>query len=238
MAFVLFPSTPYGWIPIVAAVLTIVGNAGYATSIVCANAFLPSLAREDPDVIAAGLAMDSIARNEEAEESTGRSSVDERQALLPHVLVPAITSLSTPDLAGNPHKDVRQDPTSHFTKSLSLTTSRLSSTGTAFGFFSGVGVLCLLTIPVSIGHGSIASLRVAIGISGSWWALLTIPAWIGLPGGDRKDGAQHERLCTGRLGWVGKAWKRVGNMVNPGEMKKLPNLFALLLAWVFLSDGG
>jgi UMF1 family MFS transporter len=114
---------------------------------------------------------------------------------------------------------------------LSLTMSRISSTGVAIGFFSGVAVLALLIIPVTLGEGSTASLRLAIGLSGIWWAVFTLPSWIALPGGMRKDGD----LSSGTS--LTGAWKRVGRMVSPKEMRRLPSLYTFLLAWIFLSDG-
>lgn len=257
IALLLFPPRQEAWIPVAAAGLTIVGNVGYATSIVCANAFLPGLAREDPDVVAAAIAagvdigQSSPQGGEEAsvpgvadleDEEAGEPRIDtegegEGQTLLSHALVPAITSISPADLA-------RADPDTisdakghenHHQALLSLTTSRISSTGTGLGFFSGVAVLALLTVPVTLGQGSTASLRLAIGLSGVWWAAFTIPAALGLPSG--KEGKEAARDESGQGRFLTTAWKRVGRMIVPREMRRLPNLFTLLLAWIFLSDG-
>jgi UMF1 family MFS transporter len=109
--------------------------------------------------------------------------------------------------------------------------SRLSSTGVALGFLSGVSVLTLLVIPVTVMHGTTASLRLAIGLSGAWWAVFTVPSWLGLPSGPKEP-------IQGRAGeWLSTAWKRVGGMIKPREIRALPNLFTFLLAWIFLSDG-
>lgn len=184
-----------------------VGNASYATSIVCQNAFLPGLAKEDVEVVKA--ARGNGSEREEGEEEGLLSS--------------AVQASSTQDLADT------DDTQRHYAKVLSLTTSRLSSTGTALGFFSGVVVLALLTIPVTILHGSTTALRLAVGLTGVWWGVFTIPAWVGLPGGTRSIGKESLGV------WVG--WKRVGQMIRPAEMKSLRNLFLFLLAWIFLSDG-
>ena len=209
--FLLFPGGLYTLKPVLAAGLTIVGNAAYATSIVCANAFLPGLAREDEGVMALAKE-DGFERTREEEE--------EQQ------LLPSRGALSE-------STEVESPPASRYASLLSLTISRLSSTGTALGFLSGVSVLVLLVIPVTLLHGSTASLCLAIGLSGVWWAVFTIPAWVGLPSGSR-----HPGQGGGRARWMSKGWARVGSMLRWSEMKALPNLYTFLLAWIFLSDGG
>jgi UMF1 family MFS transporter len=183
------------WIPLTTALITIISNVCYATSLVCANAFLPVLAREDPSVIAA-----ITPRHEGGDEG-------EEDALLP-----------VPELDVN--LTVQQD------KVLSLTVSRLSSMATGLGFFSGVFVLALLTIPISLSGGSTKGLCIAVGLCGIWWGVFTLPAAIGLPGGAREDAGSYF-----------EGWRKVGQMIQPSEIRMLPNLFIFLFAWIFLSDG-
>lgn len=203
----------------------VVSNTGYAISIVCANAFLPGLAKEDPAVVTA-------ARSWEGESSHTREGDEEEQALLSATqglaslidIQPESPSVALSQNPEGPEGDQTQSTL------LSLTMSRISSTGVGIGFFSGVTVLALLIVPVTLGGGSTASLRLAIGLSGIWWAVFTIPSWLGLPGGSRNAGeAPSISLAS--------AWKRVGNMVSPRQMRRLPSLYTFLLAWVFLSDG-
>jgi UMF1 family MFS transporter len=222
---------PFATPPAFAALLTIVGNVAYAVSIVCANAFLPGLAREDPDVAAALKASQGDGDDGVIPETAyARASVDEEaRSLLPETLVPAVRAISAQDLADAPA--LEGSATTHHATLLSLTMSRLSSTGVALGFLSGVSVLTLLVIPVTVMHGTTASLRLAIGLSGAWWAIFTVPSWLGLPSGPREP-------LQGRAGeWLSAAWKRVGGMITPREIRALPNLFTFLLAWIFLSDG-
>ncbi|RSH95194.1 Autophagy- protein 22 [Saitozyma podzolica] len=222
---------PFATPPAFAALLTIVGNVAYAVSIVCANAFLPGLAREDPDVAAALKASQGDGDDGVVPETAyARASVDEEaRSLLPETLVPAVRAISAQDLADAPA--LEGSATTHHATLLSLTMSRLSSTGVALGFLSGVSVLTLLVIPVTVMHGTTASLRLAIGLSGAWWAIFTVPSWLGLPSGPREP-------LQGRAGeWLSAAWKRVGGMITPREIRALPNLFTFLLAWIFLSDG-
>ena len=105
--------------------------------------------------------------------------------------------------------------------------------GTALGFLSGVSVLALLIIPVTLMGGTTSSLRLAVGVSALWWAVFTIPSWRGLPSGSVSKESGRETSGIG----LGQGWKRVGGMIKPNEIRQLPNLFTFLLAWIFLSDG-
>lgn len=253
--FLAFPSAPHAAIPIIAAVLTVVGNASYATSIVCANAFLPGLAREDEEVERAwrevhgghgrggndgesGEGGDGAARDTDREESDLESPAsgdgDEERSLLPQA-IPApevVSAISTQDLAQPPIDALPPSAHTRYTSILSLTMSRLSSAGVALGFFSGVSVLALLVIPTTLMHGSTASMRLAIGVSAIWWAVFTVPAWIWLPGGSRGKAGKGGGGMS-----VLDGWRRVGRMLRVGEIRRLPNLYSFLLAWIFLSDG-
>ncbi len=211
--FLVIPGTPRPALPVVGALITLVGNITYAGSIVCANAFLPGLAREDAAVVAARTDDDSDPEAEGGLDEADAASVvgsilrasedGEDEALL------------TP--AGRKYGEV-----------LSRTMARISSTGVAIGFFSGVAMLALLSIPVVMGGGSTRSLMLAVGLSAAWWGVFTIPAALGLPGAPHHPAPQ---------GWLGKSWRRVASMVTPTEIRLLPNLFTYLLAWIFLSDG-
>ena len=232
LLFWLLPA-PSPTVAILTALLTIIGNVAYAASIVCANAFLPGLAREDPTV----QAVPGVTHlNEEQEEHAMR---DEYQPLLDAVM-PAIAPISTADLASTdpalPSHAALPESTGPLARQneasilLSLATSRISSLGTALGFFSGLAALTLLLIPVSAMGGSIASLRLAIGLCGLWWGLFTIPAGMGLPG-------SNDRKVSLVQGSVLDGWRNLSRTISPSEMRRLSHLFRFLLAWIFLSDG-
>jgi UMF1 family MFS transporter len=225
--FLALPSSSSGLVPLFAALLTIIGNIAYAVANVCSNAFLPTLAKEDEAVRAARKSMSSTSSEHEADDI----GVDE-ELFVAHrsSLERVISSISTAELA----HPLSPPPSPHsaYNALLSSTTSRLSSIGTAIGFFSGVSVLALLLIPVMTIQGSTAGLKVAIALSGLWWGIFLIPTWLGLPGGEK------EREVGGsRIGWIGQGWKRVGRMVRLKEIRAIPNLYMFLLAWIFLSDG-
>jgi UMF1 family MFS transporter len=253
LLFFFFPSTPYSAAPVIAALLTMLGNASYATSIVCANAFLPGLAQEDPEVQAAREAVACSGEGETLDDNAAagipvdlteteypRASMEEARRLLPETLVPALRSISTADLAGQDHLTTHQmdSAAGRYSALLSLTTSRISSLGVALGFFSGVSLLVLLTIPITLMGGTTKAMRVAIGVSAAWWAMFTIPAWLGLPGGgERREAGAGVKPDTSSRRRLGDGWRRVGGMIKLSEIRQLPNLFTFLFAWIFLSDG-
>ncbi|WVW79466.1 hypothetical protein I302_101435 [Kwoniella bestiolae CBS 10118] len=233
--FLLFPSAPNAPLVLLAGLLFIIGNIAYAVGTVCSNAFLPVLAREDEDVQTALKKSTTIRSEDEIDDTVerGRTSLaDEGQNLIPNGLNTAVRAISAGDLA-------ESDPViasagtgrnTHYEALLSLTISRLSSVGIAIGFISGVSALALLLIPVILLKGNTFSLRLAIGLSGVWWGVFTIPTWIGLPSGDKEEGQREQKTFK-------DAWKRIGNLIRPREIRSLPNLYIFLFAWIFLSDG-
>ncbi|WVQ63802.1 uncharacterized protein L199_001956 [Kwoniella botswanensis] len=238
--FILFPSTSSAPLVLLAGLLFIVGNTTYSIGTVCSNAFLPVLAREDDDVQKA-LQEANVVRSEDEDldDMAGyrRASLDqEANNVIPSGLGPAVRALSAEDLAESDPIGTTSLPKSmgrktHYETLLSLTISRLSSVGTALGFLSGVSALALLLVPVILLKGSTFSLRLAIALSGIWWAVFTIPSWIGLPSGTKEDANRTEKKS------FRDAWKRIGNMIRPKEIRSLPNLYLFLFAWIFLSDG-
>lgn len=165
--------------------LTITGNVGYAIGTVCSNAFLPELAREvcNPGPYNA---MEAEAERRWAEnehepllEEGGQEDGPSR-GVIPRSLARAAGAVVHGAAGAHPQTEelpapsapvepdgIASDVTSPHTDDLSCTTSRLSSTCTALGFFSGVSVLALLLIPVTLMSGSSFSLRLAVGLSGA-----------------------------------------------------------------------
>jgi len=136
---------------------------------------------------------------------------------------------------------------SEYDATLSRATSRISSQGIALGYGAGIILLIIALIPVTLLHGSTFSLRLAIGLSGLWWMLFTIPAATWLPGRiwpsklgpDGTDDAWGARKSEEWSFWreVARAWKKLGNMLHWSEVRKLKNTFVYLAAWFLLSDG-
>lgn len=126
----------------------------------------------------------------------------------------------------------------HYNKLLSLTTSRLSSQGIALGYGAGIILLLCTLVPVTMMKGSTFSLRLAIGLSGFWWAIFTIPAafWLPAARGRSIEFAKEDKKFSL---WteVKQSWLRIGRMFRPAEIRKLRNTFWYLAAWFLLSDG-
>lgn len=226
--FLLLPSSSSIWY--LSALLAICANVGFGASVVAMNAYLPGLAREAPEVVEI---LEEQRGNEEGEVE--EEEEEERDN-------------GNPDYASSPliprphsHSDVR----ARYDAALSRTTSRISSLGIALGYGAGIFLLLVALVPVTMMHGSTFALRVAIGLSGVWWGLFSVPAWLWLPfaeGGVWDDDAlvgEGERM---KAHWdvkkeVGAAWVRLGDMLRWREMKKLRNTFKYLAAWFLLSDG-
>ena len=134
-------------------------------------------------------------------------------------------------------------------KLLSATTSRISSQGIALGYAAGIVMLLLALIPVRAMKGSTDALRLAVGLSGLWWALFSIPAAAWLPGASAMTHAGAVAVEEGEVtapeddtNWsmgreIVRAWKRLGQMLRWREIKRLRNTFVYLAAWFLLSDG-
>ncbi|KAH6904940.1 autophagy-type protein 22 [Coprinopsis sp. MPI-PUGE-AT-0042] len=214
--FLLLPSSSPLW-PL-AAPLAMFANVGFGASIVAMNSYLPMLSKEAPEV-------------QELEDKINqlRRDVPVSDDLEEHApLLPSEDSSS---------KALQAE----YDKTRSTTTSRISSQGIASGYIAGIALLMVALVPVRLLKGSTWSLRLAIGLSGIWWAVGTIPAAILLPGA--QAASQQERAeATQSREWrmsreIVGAWIRLGNMLRWTEIKKLKNTFRYLAAWFLLSDG-
>jgi UMF1 family MFS transporter len=145
------------------------------------------------------------------------------------------------------------------TEKLSRATARISSLGIALGYTAGILLLLVTVLPVQRAGGSTDALRFAIGGSGVWWALFSIPALWLLPDARGFEEAQNPGVTEEREGlltseptseaapvvatkWsvrreVVDAWMRLGNMLRWENIRRLRNTFRYLAAWFLLSDG-
>ena len=142
---------------------------------------------------------------------------------------------------------------------LSRATARISSLGIALGYAAGILLLLVTVLPVQHAGGSTDALRFAIGGSGVWWALFSIPALLLLPGAREFEETQKARVAEEREGLLASepasgaapvvatewtlrkevvgAWKRLGDMLRRENIRRLRNTFRYLAAWFLLSDG-
>ncbi|KAG5716593.1 Autophagy-related protein 22-2 [Termitomyces sp. T112] len=211
------PSTSPLWI--LAAPLAIFANVGFGASIVAMNAYLPTLAKESPEVC------QILAEFEDAQEARPSTTPDENSD---HPDSPLINHDTTSEVDRLRAK---------YEAELSRVTSRISSFGIALGYGAGIFLLIIALIPVTLLQGSTFALRLAIGLSGVWWAVFTIPAAIWLPGSGVVELSDPSPGQWSMKREVFAAWKRLGNMLRWTEIKKLRNTFKYLSAWFLLSDG-
>ncbi len=227
--FLILPSSSPLWF--LSALLAICANVGFGVSVVAMNAYLPSLAKDSREVA-------ELRSQLEASQDAGDS-----------------------DLADTSHAEGVEEPLisrtqvesselrAHYDNELSRATSRISSLGIALGYGAGICLLLVALIPVTKLKGSTFSLRLAIGLSGIWWAVFSIPAAVWLPGpttlatsGVSEGAIWIDNLDSPDGKWsiraeVVAAWKRLGGMLRWQEIKKLRNTFKYLAAWFLLSDG-
>ncbi|EKM76305.1 hypothetical protein AGABI1DRAFT_63354 [Agaricus bisporus var. burnettii JB137-S8] len=224
MLFLILPSTSPLWL--LCACFALVANVSFGASVVAMNSYLPSLAKEAPEVEQKKV---EVLRGEEIEPDDANRLQSED-----NIEEPLIARRSTTTSTGKKEYDAL----------LSRATSRISSLGIAMGYAAGILLLILALVPVSQLGGSTFSLRLAIGLSGIWWGVFTIPAAVWLPGAggvkDREEG--WSEVGEEREDWrfwreIGKAWVRLGNMLRWREIVKLRNTFKYLVAWFLLSDG-
>ena len=247
--FLFLPSSSPVWY--LSALLAILANVGFGASVVAMNAYIPALAQESPEVVRI---LDNL-QTFEREPST--ADLEDQ--------IMDIDSASAPLLSGDGSVAQESEETTkklklvleaEYQTEFSQATSWISSFGIALGYVAGICLLIVALIPVTRLQGSTFSLRLAIGLSGIWWAVFTIPAAIWLPGsGAYRRGVQHLTPDSihdvpGRAvnhvevdkDWnfwkeIIAAWVRLGNMLRWTEIKKLGNTFKYLAAWFLLSDG-
>lgn len=214
--FLLLPSSSPIWQ--IAAVFAILANVGFGVSMVALNSYIPLLARQSPEVVA-------LARNGTIDDSVGQTNEDPSNS----------NDDSAAPLLGSNNEAVDAQ-SREYEDTLSRATSRISSMGIALGYSAGIVLLLVSMVLVNALGGSTWSLRLAIGLSGIWWTLFSIPAAFWLPG---KSSTPDTKSTDGRttLSQVADSWKRLGAMLKPAEIKRLRNTFKYLGAWFLLSDG-
>lgn len=230
MLFLAIPSSSPIW-PAV-GVLAMCANVGFGASTVALNAYIPSLARSTHEVTAAQSELVRL-RDEHARlASPPAPSISDADS--------GWEPLLTPTLADTVHPDVLAAKLAHDT-ALSAATARISSHGIALGYGAGIALLLLALVPITRLGGSTFALRLAIGLSGAWWALFSVPAALWLPSaaGARIALAEADREREEWNVWreIVRAWKRLGGMLRWREIKRLRNTFVYLAAWFLLSDG-
>jgi UMF1 family MFS transporter len=210
-------------------------NVGFGASTVAMNAYLPFLARQSEDVV-------KLQREADTEVPPDDDNLTSDLSADASAAAPLLSVDSANDGSYISSSDAE------YATALSRSTARISSHGIAMGYGAGIALLILTLIPVTLMKGSTLALRLAIGASGIWWALGSIPAALWLPSAaemskeqsvyanaQRWDEDTAEELSIGQE--IKKAWFRLGGTLRPREVKELSNTFKYLAAWFLLSDG-
>ena len=252
MIFLILPSKSSIWV--ISALLAVLANVSFGVSIVAMNSYLPSLARESQEVRETHRMLVADSR-EQYGESRHHSSL-EFQRESPHA--PLIPQYEHDPTFGRTASPMLSSSRTGYDDTLSRVTSRISSLGIAMGYAAGIFLLIVVLVPVKKLRGSTFALRLAIGLSGIWWAIFSLPAAIWLPSVDaaevnceqgEEEGINDEwegtRISRSEnregewrlLGEICAAWVRLGATLKWSEVLKLRNTFKYLAAWFLLSDG-
>jgi UMF1 family MFS transporter len=208
------------------------------------NAYLPTLARESPEVL-------EILHEIQSKDNPPSASLEDTTLFQDAENETIHSDANVPLMQRFPPSEEVEALKVQYDAELSRAMSRISSLGIALGYGAGIVLLIVALIPVTLLHGSTFALRLAIGLSGVWWALFSIPAALWLPSGGKSVGADvgmgewvDDEVVGGQSegewnAWkeIVGAWKRLGNMLRWREIKKLRNTFKYLAAWFLLSDG-
>ncbi|KZV83756.1 MFS general substrate transporter [Exidia glandulosa HHB12029] len=231
--FFALPSSSKAW-PL-AIPLAILSNVGYGASFVSLNAYLPGIAARDPAVLAASTNDPAIVEDLVPGDIHAPSVPDEEKTVGVAPTVASEKSTNEKDESGAaaatvaPVLDTSVAPPS-YSAALSRAMARTSAHGIATGYGAGIALLIISLIPVIILSGSTLALRIAIGMSGIWWAAGTVLTLLWLGTSERGDKPSVPREIV-------RAWVELFSMLRPSEMKKLANTFKFLAAWFLLSDG-
>lgn len=239
----ILPSTSPVWLLCVP--LAVLANIGFGASIVALNAYLPTLAQEAEDVVRC---KNELRKHTESHLPTTLASELERP--LDADADEAEDPLLPRAIGGEQADEHLASLNATYNATLSRTTSRISTLGIALGYLSGISLLLVALVPVTKLGGSTFSLRLAISMSGIWWAVFTLPAAIWLPSvssipsasAPEEWGDSSEQQSSSEEKWsmakeIINAWKRLGAMLRWREIKKLRGTFQYLAAWFLLSDG-
>jgi UMF1 family MFS transporter len=179
------------------------------------NAYLPGLAREAPEVV--GILEEESAQDEQQRGNEEVQPQGEDRDVNADYLDPLIPRPHSPFSSPHPaHSDVK----ARYDAALSRTTSRISSLGIALGYGAGIFLLLVALVPVTLMRGSTFALRVAIGLSGVWWGLFSVPAWLWLPSSSSASGAGGEEGVWDDVGEEREGGRRsIGTLRGRSELR-------------------
>ena len=233
IATMLIGAMPFVWM---AGALSVIANVAFGAGIVCFNAYLPLLVRN----------MDYIRKQRE------RLQTVEYEL---QTLQGQNSATETPDNPNDASSEGQSDTLEEeierkqqqFKELAEKQTveqgqlmGQISARGFASGYFGGI-LLLLLCLYISYrDKSSTSSLKIGIFLSGLWWNVFAALAGLWLkprPGRELhiEDRGQKHGSVWVAFQYVRYSWSRVGASIV--QARKLPNAFAFLVAWFFLSDG-
>ncbi|KAK3847897.1 MAG: autophagy-related protein 22-like protein [Linnemannia gamsii] len=117
---------------------------------------------------------------------------------------------------------------------------QISARGFASGYLGGILLLLVCLYISYLDKSSMWSLKFGIFLSGLWWCLFAALAGVWLKERPGRELILSDRDRKRGSLWVASryvlySWSRVGGTIV--QARKLPNAFAFLISWFFLSDG-
>lgn len=219
MVFFFFPAKAAPSTPLITAAMNTIAYSALAISSVCLAAYLPMMARAEPEVVEAS------EQNKAERQSDGYGTMDtdvSARSVAHTSLLAAAEDL--PVLARvESHIDPEEDL---YQQLLGLAMSRISCYGNSIALAACLITSVLAASYISSKEGSLPALQFAVGVCGLWWLPFIIPAVVGLPGASKHDGPPP---AVG-LGPIIRA-------LSPKTIRAMPNLYKYLVAWFFAIDG-
>ncbi|KAF9920059.1 Autophagy protein 22 [Linnemannia zychae] len=264
IATMLIGAMPYVWM---AGALSVIANVSFGAGIVCFNAYLPLLVRNTEQLrfkrselekLEHEIEIDSERSVEirEGEDVTGLSLID-RIDVAGAVAVmeadentqedieerPASNGTIVPSTSGmnlNQKKRLYSEMSEQLNEERSQLMGQISARGFASGYFGGILLLLVCLFISYLDKSSTWSLKFGIFLSGLWWCLFAALAGLWLkkrPGRELILSNQDKKRGSLWVAYryVAYSWNRVGATII--QARKLPNAFAFLISWFFLSDG-
>ncbi len=222
MAYALIDKHTY----VLGALLTIISNTAFGASFVLLNSFLPLLVRHHPEVL------ESIARasNGEVMRPHGETTLPGHPSEVDSVSnAPLVEELE--DAAAR-HQPSHEELTA---VKVQLST-QISTTGVGIGYVAALFVQFMAIGVVVAGHSSTLSLRLALLLIGSWWAVFTIPSAILLRPRPGPPLASNSSSSGARawLSYTAQAWTSLFKTMTLA--RRLKDIMLFLGGWVLLSD--
>lgn len=225
----------------VAAVLTILGNIAYGTSIVFYNAYLPILADAHPTVrklkaeIEARLYDSYVSghakpakmfiKDESPDYSMDSTSTNNMEQV---PMQNISTSISI--------TDAREEAVHEMQEARDHIANEISTKGLGLGYGGAVGLLCLLAgMMFAIGSDSSYVMQMAIAICGFWQLIITwttCATWIRARPGPAFPESERK---YGPASYFVYSWKKTYYTIR--KAAKLRETFLFLISWFFYSDG-